>query len=328
MTTPSFPTRSTGGRSLLVVIALALALVAGGCGDDGGGDASASDFEGITVTVGSKNFTEQYVLSEILIQGLAARGAEVVDATDTGDTSTTRAALLAGDIDTYWEYNSTGWVEHLGKSDPDDDGEALTEAVAEADRSANGIEWIGRSTFNDTYGFVMAPAIAEETAATRFSVDRFNLEAMADYLEDNEDTVVCVEPEFPGRDDGLTLFETDTGYTIPDDRLRVIDDAADIYGAVADGVCDFGEVFTTDGRIDALGLTPVIDPGVFYVYNVSLTIPTELYQQAPDAFDDLVADILGPLSQTRMTELNRRVSDGEPVSQVAADFLTTFGINP
>ena len=305
-------------------------LLAAACGsDDGGGAASDTAFDGISVAVGSKNFTEQYVLSEILIQALAARGADVTDLTDTGDTPTTRAALLAGDIDTYWEYNSTGWVEHLGNSDaPADDGEDLTEAVAEADRSTNQIEWIGRSTFNDTYGFVVSPDIAEETEATRFSVDAFDLEAMADYLADNSEAIVCVEPEFPDRGDGLVLFETDTGFTVPQDQIRVFDDAADIYGAVAEGVCDFGEVFTTDGRIDSLDLTTVVDPGVFYIYNVSLNIPTSLYDQAPEAFDELVDDILSPLSQTRITELNRRVADGESVSDVASDYLATFEINP
>ncbi len=307
---------------------LTLGLVASGCGDSGN-DASETDFDGIAVVVGSKNFTEQYVLSEILIQGLAARGADVTDNTDTGDTAETRAALLGGDIDAYWEYNSTGWVEHLGRSEqPDSDGEALTKAVAEADRSENQIEWIGRSSFNDTYGFVASPAIADETAATRFSVDAFDLEAMAEYLDDNDDTIVCVEPEFPDRGDGLVLFTNETGFAVPDDRLRVFDDAGDIYGAVADGTCDFGEVFTTDGRIDAFGLTTVVDPGVFYVYNVSLNIPTDVYNEAPDSFDDLVGDILAPMSKTRITELNRRVSDGESVAEVAADYLDTFGINP
>lgn len=313
-------------RSYLITL-VSLVLVTASCGADDDAD-GADDFDGITIAVGSKNFTEQYVLSEILIQALAARGADVSDLTDTGDTPTTRAALLGGDIDAYWEYNSTGWVEHLGNSDPDPDGEDLTEAVADADRSQNQIEWIGRSTFNDTYGFVVSPDIADETLATRYSVDAFDLEAMAEYLEDNEDTVVCVEPEFPGRADGLVLFEQETGYSIPTERVLVFDDAADVYGAVAAGECDFGEVFTTDGRIDELDLTPVVDPGVFYVYNVSLTIPTALYQQAPDAFDDLVDDILAPLSQSRITELNRRVAAGEPVSQVAQDYLRTFNINP
>lgn len=311
-----------------IAVLMTLSLVAAGCGDSGD-EASSTDFEGVSVVVGSKNFTEQFVLSEILLQALAARGADVTDNTDTGDTSGTRAALLGGEIDAYWEYNSTGWVEHLGNgARPDPDGEALTEAVAEADRSANQIEWIGRSSFNDTYGFVSSPTIADETAATRFSVEAFDLEAMADYLRDNEDTIVCVEPEFPDRADGLVLFEQETGFEVPSDRLRVFDDAGDVYGAVADGACDFGEVFTTDGRIDALGLTVVVDPGVFYVYNVSLNIPSDVYQQAPEAFDDLVDDILSPMSQTRITELNRRVSDGESLAEVAADYLATFGINP
>ena len=312
----------------ILAVAAALVLTSSACGDDGGGDGDPEAFAGLTITVGSKNFTEQYVLSEILIQALSARGADVVDETDTGDTPTTRAALLGGEIDTYWEYNSTGWVEHLGNADPADDGEELTENVADADRSANGIEWLGRSTFNDTYGFTMSPDVAEANQVSRFTVEKFDLDAMAAYLEDNDDAIVCVEPEFPDRDDGLTLFETATGYDVPDAQLRVFDDAADVYPAVADGTCDFGEVFTTDGRIDALDLQVVVDPGVFYVYNVSLNIPTDLYQQAPEAFDDLVDDILRPMSQARITELNRRVSDGEPLSEVAADYLATFDINP
>ena len=314
-------------KRLLPVI-LSLLLISASCGSDNGDTDAANAFDGVTINVGSKNFTEQYVLSEILIQALVARGAEVTDSTDTGDTPTTRAALLGGDIDTYWEYNSTGWVEHLGNGDPDPDGEKLTDDVAEADRTQNQIEWIGRSTFNDTYGFVVSPDIADDTLATRYTVDAFDLEAMAEYLDDNDNTVVCVEPEFPGRADGLVLFEQDTGYTIPTERIRVFDDAADVYGAVADGDCDFGEVFTTDGRIDELDLTTVVDPGVFYVYNVSLNLPTSLYEQAPDAFDDLVDDILRPLSQSRITELNRRVAAGEPLSEVAQDYLQTFEINP
>ncbi len=311
----------------MAIAAIAFSLVATACGDDGAGEFDSDALDGMTITVGSKNFTEQYVLSEILIQALAARGATVIDKTDTGDTPTTRAALLDGEIDMYWEYNSTGWVQHLGQGTPEPDGEELTEQVADKDRATNQIEWIGRSTFNDTYGFAVSPEIAEETLASRFTVDAFDLEAMAEYLDENEDTIVCVEPEFPNRADGLILFESSTGYTVPADRVRVFDDAAEIYPAVAAGACDFGEVFTTDGRIDSLGLTTVVDRGVFYVYNVSLNVPTSVYSQAPETLDEVVAAILGPMSQTRMTELNRRVSDGEPLAEVAADFIGAFGIN-
>ncbi len=306
---------------------MAAALIVASCGSDDEA-ATSDDFSGLSMTVGSKNFTEQYVLSEILIQALEARGAEVVDATDTGDTPTTRAALLDGQIDGYFEYNSTGWVEHLGKADPDPDGEALTDDVREADE-ANGIRWLGRSIFNDTYGFAVTPEIANETRASRANnATVFDLEAMADYMTENTDTVLCVEPEFTERSDGLVLFESATGFDVPDDRIQVFDDAGAIYEAVAEGDCDFGEIFTTDGRIGSFDLDLVIDPGVFYVYNVSLNIRDEVYQQAPEAFDELVDDIVGPLTQNRITELNQRVSDGEPVEEVAADYLDSFDLNP
>jgi osmoprotectant transport system substrate-binding protein len=310
-------------RAVAIVTVLCLALTA--CGSDS--DSAALDFSDVDITVGSKNFTEQYVLSEILIQALAANGANVTDASDTGDTPTTRAALIGGDIDAYWEYNSTGWVNHLGQSTaPVEDGEELTEAVREAD-AANGIEWIGRSSFNNTYGFAMSPDVAEENQATRYSVDKFDLEAMAEYLEDKDEAIVCVESDFQSRPDGLPLFEDSTEFTIPELQLLVFDDPAGVYEAGAAGRCDFSEVFTTDGEIDALDLELVVDDGVFYIYNASLNINSDLYGQAADDFDTLVGQILRPMSQSRITELNRRVSDGTPVSVVAEEYLRQFDIN-
>lgn len=309
-------------RTATVVLTASLALT--GCaGEDEEADI---DLSGVEITVGSKNFTEQYVLSEILIQAMSAHGADVTDATDTGDTPTTRTALEEGEIDAYWGYNSTAYVEllQLG-APPPEEGEEITEEVREADRD-NGLVWLDRSTFNNTYGFAMSPETAEENQATRYSVDSFDLAAMAEYLEDNPDTTVCVEQEFPERDDGLVLFEQETGYTIPDSQLQVLEDQAAVYDAFADGVCDFGEVFTTDGQIDALDLELVVDPGVFYVYNVSLVMRQDVYEQAPDDIDALVDDILAPLSQSRITELNRRVDGGESVAEVAEDFVERFGL--
>ena len=315
------------GANRFVAGALATALVVGSCGSDDEA-ASTDEFAGVSMTVGSKNFTEQYVLSEILIQALEARGADVVDATDTGDTPTTRAALLNGEIDGYFEYNSTGWVEHLGKTDPDSDGETLTEDVREADE-ANGIRWLGRSTFNDTYGFAIAPEIANEKPGQSGQQRHRVRPRSHGGVHGRESRHHPVRgPEFTERSDGLVLFETATGYDVPDDRVEVFDDAGAIYEAVAEGDCHFGEIFTTDGRIGALDLDLVIDPGVFYVYNVSLNIRDEVYQQAPDAFDQLVDDVIGPLTQARITELNQRVSDGQPVEEVAADYLDSFDLNP
>ncbi len=314
-------------RSRVVFLAVAVVLLASCSGSEDEGP-SADDLDGVTITVGSKDFTEQLLLGEIVSQALEARGAEVVKALDTGDSDETRAALLAGDIDGYFEYNSTGWIVHLGNSDPDFDGDALTEKVREAD-SANGIVWVDRSSFNNTYGFAAAPSIRQENLAGRDNLgEAFDLADMADYLGDNPEAVVCLEQDFLGRADGMVLFEEATGFDVPDSQIVVAENIADVYGEVADEACDFGEVFTTDGQLDSQGLTPVVDPGVFYVYNVSFNVRSEVYDQAPEAFDDVISDVLRPLSQQRMTELNGRVAGGESLEDVASEFLDSFEINP
>lgn len=288
-----------------------------------GSDREDVDLSGVEVTVGSRDFTEQLVLGEILVQALDAAGATVTDATDTGDLPTTRAALEDGSIDAYWEYNSAVWVDVLGNPpDAELDGDETTELVRDADE-ANGIQWLGRSTFNNTYGFALTPRLADEHQTTRYTVEPFDLDDLAGLITD-DDLTVCVEAEFLARRDGYELFVDHTGDAVPDDQLVVLDDIDAVYAGLADGDCDVGEIFTTDGRLTSLGLEPVHDPGVFLVYNVSLNVRDELYDQAPDEFDALVDEILSALTDARVRELNARVAAGEPVGAVAGEFLDRF----
>ncbi|MGZ0228666.1 MAG: glycine betaine ABC transporter substrate-binding protein, partial [Acidimicrobiales bacterium] len=151
-------------------------------------------------------------------------------------------------------------------------------------------------------------------------------QSMADHLEANADATLCLETEFPNRPDGLVLFEEATGYTVPESQIDILETGV-IYEETVNGNCQFGEIFTTDGRIPALNLNVVDDPGVFIIYNVSLTMPDTVYQQAPEAWDAVVGAILAPLDADTMAELNRRVSaGGEDAADVANDFLTTNGI--
>lgn len=310
-----------GGTGVLTVAAVALGAIGlAACGDED----DEPDFSGVEITVGSRDFTEQYLLSAILLEALEEYGASTVDASRTGDIATTRAALEGGDIGAYWEYNSAALVEVFGQpAEPDADGEELTDEAAEID-AANSITWLGRSTFNNTYGFALNEALAEEHQSTRYSVEAFDLDDLAELLEDDSDLTVCVEDAFVERADGLVLFEDHTGFTIPDEQLRIVGSTDEIYPLLDDGECDVGEVFTTDGQIAELDLDVVEDPGVFLVYNASLTIRDDVYAQAPDEFDRLVDDILAPLSQSRMTDLNGRVAAGVAVAEVADEFVDEF----
>jgi osmoprotectant transport system substrate-binding protein len=255
-----------------------------------------------------------------MVQAFEAAGADVADKVNLGGTNVARAALESGDIDVYMEYNGTGWTQHLGLEDPSFDSDELTQGVRERDLAENDIVWIDRSPFNNTYGFVSSPALTEENGGA------FTIQTMVNYLRDNPDATLCLESEFPSRSDGLILTETYAGYDIPDSQITILQTGV-IYNETKDDNCDFGEVFTTDGRIPALGLTLVEDPGVNIVYNVSLTMRNEKYQEAPAAFDGIAAEILAPLDNERMAELNARVSaEGEDPDDVARDYLVEEGL--
>jgi len=285
--------------------------------DDSVASLSELDFSGLDINVGSKDFVEQFVLGQLAIVGLEAGGATVTDSTNLGGTVVNRDALLANEIDTYFEYNGTGWTVHLAQEDPSFDSVELTNGVCSMDLAENDIRWIGVSPFNNTYGFATA---GDSPAA---GVD---LQGMMEYVNENPDATVCMETEYPNRPDGLVLLEEATGLTIPEGQDQILDTGV-IYDETASGNCTFGEIFTTDGRIAALGLDIVDDPGVNILYNVSMTMPDSVYQQAPEAFEALADTIFAGLDNDTMAELNRQVSaDGQDPRAVAEAYLTEQGL--
>jgi osmoprotectant transport system substrate-binding protein len=305
----------------------ALVLAACGGGDEtseaagGAGPLADVSLSGVDISVGSKDFTEQLVLGQIMVVVFEALGANVTDRVDLGGTNVARQALLSGEIDTYMEYNGTGYSVHLGIEDEiPTDPDVLTEIVRERDLAQNNIHWLSRSPFNDTYGFASSPELTTANGGP------FTMQTMADYLAANPDAILCLESEFPSRPDGLILFETATGYTVPQSQIEILDTGV-IYTETANNNCEFGEIFTTDGRIPALGLTVVEDPGVMILYNVSVGIRDDKYQEAPAAFDTIAEAILAPLDDDLMQELNRQVNeDGISPQDVARQYLIDQGL--
>jgi len=310
----------------LAAAALTASLALSACGSDegdsggdggGGGDSALS---GVSITVGSKNFTENILVGEMLVLAMENEGADVTDQINLGGTSVNRDALLAGEIDVYPEYNGTGWTVHLGQQDPSNDPEELFNVTAEKDLADNNIMWVGRSPFNDTYGFAANGDLAAQEGG-------FNFQSMADYLKANPDATVCMETEFPDRPDGLVLFEEDTGFQIPQSQINILESGV-IYTETDKGACDFGEVFTTDGRISALNMELVDDAnGAMILYNLSYTFRNDVYEANAETYDLLAQEILEPLDEAKMQELNAQVDiEGEDYKDVAEGYLQEIGV--
>lgn len=307
-------------RLIATSLGLAVTVALTGCGSSGGGGGGGGDrLDGVSLTVGSKDFTENILVGEMFVQALENEGAEVKSQTNLGGTSVARDALLNNEIDVYPEYTGTGWTVHLGKENPSQDPAELFKVTSETDMKENDIKWVGQSPFNDTYGFAANGDLAESDGP-------FDFDSMAEYLKSNPDTTVCMETEFPDRPDGLVLWEKATGYKIPQSQIQILDTGL-IYTETSDGKCDFGEVFTTDGRIKALNLELVEDPGAMILYNLSFTFDNKVYTENAEVYDELADEIYKDLDEEKMAELNAQVDvEGMPVEQVATKYLEEIGM--
>ncbi|GAA1626695.1 glycine betaine ABC transporter substrate-binding protein [Georgenia ruanii] len=277
--------------------------------------------EDLAVTVGSKNFSEQLILGKIAVIALRAAGFQVTDSTNIPGSVASREGHLAGDIDMGWEYTGTAWVAYMGQTGIPD-REQQWRAVRDADLG-NGLTWLPPAPMNNTYGFAMGPDAAAKLGVGALSQVK-DLPA--------EERTFCVESEFRSRDDGLEPMLEHYGIPlgdpagVPAENIKVMDTGA-IYAATAAGECNFGEIFTTDGRILALDLTVLEDDARYFPsYNVAPVVRTDALDEAP-GIAAVFEQITPLLTDELLIDLNARVDvEGEEPADVALDWMVSEGL--
>lgn len=292
-------------KRLLFVFAVASLLLTA-CGGGGG-----------LVVVGSKDFTEQFILGQITIIALQDAGYEVDDQTSLGGTAINREALVAGEIDIYWEYTGTAWISHLGHEDAITDPQECYDKV-KAEDAGNDLVWLAMAPFNNTYTLMMRQADGQSLGVSSIS-------DLAGYINGGGDASLCINQEFYARPDGFRGVEELYGFRFNEDQVIMMDSGL-TYKALQDGQCTTAMGFATDGRIAAFGFFNLEDDKQYFpVYNPAPVIRKEILDANPD-----IADVLNPIAQAltteKMMELNKRVDiDEEDVADVACDFLKSEG---
>ncbi|MFD1860614.1 glycine betaine ABC transporter substrate-binding protein [Aeromicrobium camelliae] len=273
--------------------------------------------EDAEITVVAKNFTEQLILGNMVSIALSTAGADVTNLSNTPGSFGARAALVEGDADVSPEYTGTGWINYLGNDEPIPGEEEQWRAVKEAD-AANGLVWLPPAPANNTYAFAIREEKAEELGVTAFS----QLASLPP-----EELTFCVEPEFANRNDGFEPMLAAYDLT-PGQLAEVLTlDTGVVYTATADGRCNFGEVFTTDGRIPGLNLRVLEDDRQFFpLYNLSMVVRDEVLEQYPE-IEDVLGQITPLLTNEVLQDLNARVdSEGQDPAIVARDWLVEEGL--
>ena len=301
----------------VVAIAAAIALaVVGSAATTSAANAAGTSLKGVNVIVGSKDFTESIVLSKIVKQFIIANGGKVTDKTNIKGSSTTREAMVSGDINMYWEYTGTAWLVYQKQTDVNISPADLYKKVVAGDKKAK-VTWLPMTSFNDTYAWAITKANATKYGIKTYSDLAKKLPAGSAW---------CVESEFQSRPDGWAGFKTKYGISDSNITTKVLDTGA-IYQATKDGQCMVGEVFATDGRIGALGLmVPAEDLSYFPPYNAALTMTDATAKKYPQLVKAL-APIAAKISNATMQNLNARVDVlGEDADTVAKSFLTASGL--
>jgi osmoprotectant transport system substrate-binding protein len=262
-----------------------------------------------SIRVGSKNFTESFVIAEIYAQALEAAGFTVARRFNLGSTQIAMAAMQRGDIDLYPEYTGTALIDVLRHA-PMQDPRAVYELVSREFAKRYDIVWLKPSPMNDS----------QALATTREIATRERLVTLSDLAPKASSLRLATIQEFLARADGLPgLQRVYGGFHFADVRTY---DIALKYRALLTGKADVASAFTTDGEIATANLVVLRDDRhLWSPYNVAPVVRQQTL--ARHAKIATVLDGVSPrITDVAAQRMNAAVESGhKDPADVAAAFL-------
>ena len=316
--------RSRALLASLFALVLALGLAAcggddnGGGGGGGGGKIVSNPKNGkVTVTVGSKNFTEEYILGEIYAQALEAAGYKVEKQLNLGDSNIAIKALKDGQIDGYPDYTAPVLEQFFGlevQQIPASAQSAYQKAKSEFEKQ-------GLTAFSPT---PFADANAVGTLKT--TADKLGLKTVSDLKGKSQDLTLYGSPECRQRIDCLVGLERVYGlkfkkFTPVDIGLR--------YDVLDKGQADLSILFTSDAQLFANPDKYVLledDKKIFKAGNLIFITDPDVAKKAGPDYQKTIEQVQQGLTLRVMRELNARVDiDKQKPADVANQYLKESG---
>ncbi|HXV07282.1 MAG TPA: glycine betaine ABC transporter substrate-binding protein, partial [Burkholderiales bacterium] len=260
------------------------------------------------LVVGSKRFTESYILGEIAAQTVRAAGeGSVTHAQGLGNTAILFEALKSGSIHLYPDYTGTVGRELLKSEATDLD--ALNRGLAPL-----GLGVAVRLGFNNTYALAALDTLAVERG----------LRGIGD-LAGHPDLRFGLSHEFLNRNDGWPGLKR--AYALPH-RPGGLDHGL-AYEAIAAGQIDVMDIYSTDAKIERYKLRVLADDKAYFPeYQALFVYRLDVPQRFPKAWAAL-ARLEGAIDEPRMIAMNAAAElDAKPFSAVAAEFLAGEGAKP
>lgn len=263
-----------------------------------------------TIVIGSKNFTEQVILGELLAQQIENQTElKVVRKLNLGGTFICDQALRAGELDGYVEYTGTAYTAIL-KNDPIRDPQEVYQRVKDS-YGKEGMEWLQPLGFNNTFAILIRGEAAK----------RFGVRTISDIASYSPDWLAAFGYEFIERADGFEgLSETyDLKFAEPP---RVMELGL-TYRALAEQRVDLIAGDSTNGLIAALDLFVLEDDQQYFPpYDGVPVFRSETLQRYPQ-LREVINRLAGTIDEDQMRRMNYQVDgEGKLVKEVVREFLT------
>lgn len=320
--------RRLGVRAAFMLVVAAIMAVGiaacGGGGDTTGGTSASSDNliqsnsqnGDVKITVGSKNFTEEYILGEIYAQGLEAAGYDVSTKLNLGSETIAKKAIEDGQISGYPEYTSTAlgsFFQVPANKIPSDAQEAYDQA--KTDLAKEGLVAYPPTPFADSN------AVGTLTS----TADKLGLTTISDLQGQSEDLVLAGSPECRERIDCLAGLEQN--YDLQFKQFKPVDIGLR-YTVLDKGDADLSILFTSDAQLANSDKYTILedDKGLIPAGNVIFIASKKVADEAGPDFGATIEKVQGNLTLPVIQELNSRVDiDKEEPSKVAHDYLVQSG---
>jgi glycine betaine/choline ABC-type transport system substrate-binding protein len=268
----------------------------------------------MAIVVGSKNFTEQVVLGEIIAQHLEHRLHDPVKRSlNLSGTLLAQQALESGQIDMYPEYTGTAFMDVL-KQQMMRDPAIILERVR-SEYSSLGLDWLDPLGFNNSFAMVVRGPDARDR----------HLETLSDAAADRKGFVLGAGYEFFQRSDGFQALNS--MYTINWLPGQKIMDLGLLYPALLQKQVSMAAASATDGLLSKLDVKVLKDDkNAFPPYQASIVVRLDS-ETAHAGLKQALQELSGKIGSDEMQKMNYAV-DGEhkAVSAVAADFLKAKGL--
>jgi len=267
------------------------------------------------VDIGSKDFTEQFILGELYAQALEARGFPVERHLGLGATAVADSALRKGRIGMYPEYTGTAYTAVLKKRvKPGTSAHAVWKAVHDG-YAKRGLDVYEPTPFSNGNAIVVTPAVAK----------KYHLETLTDLAKVSGKLNFGAIPGFDTREDGIPHL--DRVYGMRFGKVSSFQDSLK-YKTLLSGKIDAVYGFETDGQIAASQLVVLRDDkSAWPAYQVTPIVSKQLADEVGADFAATVDHVSSLLDAKTMRRLNAQVDqDQREPADVAGDFLRAQGV--